>query len=238
MGKVEHFYFGAGQWPIVVIDNFHDDPISLVVSAGNISHFETYKNDFYPGVKRPLDDTRYASDFARYADDFSRTLGRVGSLHCSAYAIANSVPSNLLPIQRVPHYDTANHQQFALVHYLCMREWGGTAFYRHRSTNIERVDGQNEHVFQYALGREATTHGLPPAEYISGDTQLFEQIGIVDAKFNRAVMYPASLLHSGNIRLGPVHHKQLNTSQGVTSQANSKQVSEMRLTITSQVKIE
>jgi hypothetical protein len=240
--KLEQFFIGIGCWPIVVIDDFHQDPMSLINKAGDISSFKQYKNDFYPGVKRSVDDVNYAKIIERYADDISRMLGivggTVGGLQCSAYAIANSVPSDLLPIQRIPHYDTADLQQFALVHYLCTSEWGGTAFYRHRSTKIERINGQSEQVFQQALGREATTHGLPPAEYVNGDTQLFEQIGMVDAKFNRAVIYPASLLHSGNIRLHPLSHKQMGSGQGGASQLRASQLSAMRLTITSHVKIE
>ncbi|MFT6097633.1 MAG: hypothetical protein ACJAYF_000166 [Arenicella sp.] len=242
MGKFEHFFIGTGRWPIVVIDDFHQDPMTLVNNAGDISRFELYKNDFYPGVKQSLDDDSYATNIARYADDFSRmlgiVLGTVGGLQASVYAIANSLPSELLPIQRIPHYDTARQQQFALVHYLCAPEWGGTAFYRHRSTNIERIDGQSERVFQQALGREATTYGLPPAEYVNGDTPLFEQIGMVDAKFNRAVIYPASLLHSGHIRLHRLSHKQMATGQLSASKISTSKLSAMRLTITSQVNIE
>ncbi|MBL4671251.1 MAG: hypothetical protein JKX81_03240, partial [Arenicella sp.] len=47
MGKFEHFFIGIGRWPIVVIDDFHDDPMMLVNNAGDISSFESYKNDFY-----------------------------------------------------------------------------------------------------------------------------------------------------------------------------------------------
>jgi hypothetical protein len=237
VGILEHFSIGTGRWPIVVIDDFHEDPIMLVNNAGDISSFESYKNDFYPGVKQPVNDSNYALNFARYADDFSRMLGmegsRLGGLQRSTYAIANSAPAELLPIQRIPHYDTADLKQFALVHYLCEPEWGGTAFYRHRSTNIERVEGQSEQAFQYALGREASTHGLPPAEYANSNTPLFEQIGNVDAKFNRAVIYPASLFHSGNIRLHSLSHK-----PGDTGQEGISTLSAMRLTITSQMKIE
>lgn len=222
MGKLEHHVMGIGGWPLLVIDDFHEDPMSLVDKAGDISGFEQYKNDFYPGVKQSVDNRQCVNNFQRYSDALSRAYGTIGDLEQSTYAIANRAATDLLPIQRIPHYDTADSQQFALVHYLCAPKWGGTAFYRHRSTNIERVSGQNEQVFQQALGREATTHGLPAAQYINGDTNLFEQIGIVEAKFNRAVIYPASLFHSGAIRM----HK-----------ISNSQVSEMRLTITAQLQI-
>ena len=222
MGKLEHHLVGIGGWLLVVIDDFHEDPMPLVDKAGDISNFEQYEKDFYPGVKQPVDNSHYAKSFLQYADVLSRAYGTIGDLEQSTYAIANRAAADLLPIQRIPHYDTADSQQFALVHYLCAPNWGGTAFYRHRSTNIERIGGQNEQTFQQALGREATTHGLPPAEYINGDTTLFEQIGSVEAKFNRAVIYPASLLHSGAIRQHQINHDQ---------------VSKMRLSITANLQI-
>lgn len=200
MSLLEHRVIGVGRWPIVVIDDFHSDPMLLVDTAGDISNFKPYKNDYYPGVKQSADNGLYANNLERYSDALSPTFGAISNLQGSTYAIANSKPTELLPIQRIPHYDTADRHQLALVHYLCAPEWGGTAFYRHRSTNIECINDQNEQTFQQTLGREATTHGLPPADYINGDTSLFEQIGIVDARFNRAVIYPASLLHSGAIR--------------------------------------
>jgi hypothetical protein len=222
VGKLEDHVVGVGDWPITIIDDFYRDPISLVDKAGDISSFEQYKKDFYPGVKKTVDNSQYTIGFQQYADALFQSCGGIGELQCSTYAIANRTATDLLPIQRIPHYDTSDRQQFALVHYLCAPTWGGTAFYRHRSTNIERVDGQNELAFQQALGREATTHGLPPAEYVNGDTTLFEKIGMVEARFNRAIIYPASLLHSGAIRM---------------HQLNNCQVGTMRLTITAQFQI-
>lgn len=222
MGKLEHRVIGIGGWPLVVIDDFHQTPITLIDKAGDISNFDCYKNDFYPGVKQPLNNSQYSINFQPYAGALSTVFGSIGDLQQSTYAIANRLETDLLPIQCIPHYDTGDSLQFALVHYLCEPKWGGTAFYRHRSTKIERIGNHNEQVYQQALGREATTYGLPPAEYINGDTTLFEQIGIVKAKFNRAVIYPASLLHSGAIRM----HK-----------INNEQVSTMRLSITAQLQI-
>lgn len=223
MLKFEQRFIGIGGWPIAIIDDFHEDPMTLIKMAGNISNFEEYKNDFYPGVKQVLSNNAYATKLDSYADVLLSSFGQIGYLQNSAYAIANIELSELLAIQRIPHYDSINRLEYALVHYLCAPKWGGTAFYRHRSTKIERIEGQNERDFQQTLGREATTHGLPVAGYINGDTDLFEQIGVVDARFNRAVIYPASLLHSGAI-----------APQQVQRMCS---INEMRLTITSHFQV-
>jgi len=200
MGKLEHHLVGHGRWPMVVIDDFYSEPRSLVDRAGALSDFGSNARDYYPGVKRPVDHGLYAKNIRKYSEALSLSFGKVSDLIDSTYAIANRKPAELLPIQCIPHYDTADQNQLALVHYLCDRKCGGTAFYRHRSTKIERVSTRNEALFQQALGREATTHGLPAADYVDGDTNLFEKIASVDALFNRAIIYPASLLHSGAIQ--------------------------------------
>jgi len=200
MAQLQCYNVGDGGWPVVVIDDFHDAPMDLLDNAGEFSKFKSYENDFYPGVKRAVDNDQYAKNFQRHADALANTFGKLEVLQESTYAIANTAPADLLPIQRVPHYDTADTLQLALVHYLCASDHGGTGFYRHRSTNIERISPDSVRTYQQAIGREATTHGLPPAQYINGDTDLFKRIGMVDAKFNRAVIYPASLLHSGLIK--------------------------------------
>ena len=41
--------------------------------------------------------------------------------------------------------------------------------------------------------------GLPPASYITGDTALFERTMTAEARYNRALLYPSYLLHSGAI---------------------------------------
>jgi len=199
VGKLEHRRLGNGDWPLVVIDDFYEAPQSLLGQAGDISNFSSYEHDYYPGIKQAINDEQYANNFERYQAALSDIFGECHTLQETTYAIANTAPDALLPIQRVPHYDTADTSQLALVHYLCGPSCGGTAFYQHRSTALECISSQNERMFQQALGREATTHGLPPAKYASGSTDLFKQVGIVEAKFNRAIVYPASLLHSGVI---------------------------------------
>jgi hypothetical protein len=74
----------------------------------------------------------------------------------------------------------------------------GTAFYRQRSTGIERVTDDNLANFVRAAQAEAA---LLPTDsgYIRGSDDFFEQIGAVEAIPDRLVIYQGSLLHSGII---------------------------------------
>jgi hypothetical protein len=74
----------------------------------------------------------------------------------------------------------------------------GTAFYRQRSTGIERVTEANIARFVTTAEREAA---LLPADsgYISGSDAYFEQIAAVEAVPDRLLIYQGGLLHSGII---------------------------------------
>ena len=45
-------------------------------------------------------------------------------------------------------------------------------------------------------------HYGPPKGYIQGSTPIFEQIAQIEGLYNRVVVYPNSLLHSGRIPPG------------------------------------
>ena len=49
------------------------------------------------------------------------------------------------------------------------------------------------------LNQELASQGPPPARYMSGDDNLFEEIARVDAKFNRMIVYRSRVLHSGSV---------------------------------------
>ena len=74
----------------------------------------------------------------------------------------------------------------------------GTAFYRQRSTRIERVTEVNVSTFVRTADAEAAM--LPAGSgYINGSNDFFEQIGAVEAVPDRLIIYQGSLLHSGII---------------------------------------
>jgi hypothetical protein len=107
-------------------------------------------------------------------------------------------PSDLSPPQRAPHFDSPDPKYYALLHYLRVPPGSGTAFYRQRSTGIERVTEANIATFVTTAEREAALLA-PDSGYISGSDEFFEQIAAVEAVPDRMLIYQGSLLHSGII---------------------------------------
>ena len=61
----------------------------------------------------------------------------------ASFSIVTTRPGRAHPPQRAPHFDTTDQKHLALLHYLRVPEESGTAFYRQRSTGIERVTKAN-----------------------------------------------------------------------------------------------
>lgn len=95
----------------------------------------------------------------------------------------------------MPHVDTTNVLQFAILHYLCDERFGGTGFYRHRATGYEVITPDRAGHFAAAREREMALVG--DGGYIAEDTPLYEQVGAVAAAFDRLIVYRSCLLHSG-----------------------------------------
>jgi len=195
---------GDEKFPVIVVDNLMLHPEDLLLYAGNGADFQQQPGDYYPGIKKPLPEI-YAENIAAVSTPLLRKIFHLDrekqyGIGVSALSITTTRPEDLLPIQSVPHFDSSNPNQFAIVHYLCQPEFGGTSFYRHRQTGYESVDPSRYSHYTRTLERQATTVGLPTPEYINGDTPLFVQIASFSAKFNRALIYHSNCLHSGNIR--------------------------------------
>ena len=195
--KVERF--GNEQEPIVIIDDFSSDFEALRVSAATQSYQKL--GPFYPGIRAQADPS-YINERGNVLKDvlinvFECRRG-VDLTEC-AFSIITTKPSDLTPIQSMPHYDGTDGGRLAMLHYLSTSESGGTAFYRHRSTGFETLTDDRFSQYKETLECEIAEQGLPDKAYISGSTALFEMIGRIEAKPNRCILYRGVTLHSGFI---------------------------------------
>jgi hypothetical protein len=116
----------------------------------------------------------------------------------SFYSLVVTPPEQLLNQQCLPHVDSYEYRDFACVHYLCGKEMGGTSLYRHKKTGFERITADRVNSYnQTVIGEDALS--VLQNSYMNGSNDYFDQIACVEAEFNRMVVYPANVLHSGNI---------------------------------------
>jgi Family of unknown function (DUF6445) len=159
--------------------------------------------NLYPGVR-----ARVPAEFSRsFHAWLTRTLRREGvfeegcEIHedASFFSIVDKSRANLLPLQRIPHYDSTDPRVFAAVIYLFDRANSGTSFYRHRATGYERIGVDNEDNYKIALNRNMKEAGPPAREYMNGSNDLFERTYSVDSAFNTIVIYSGNVLHAADI---------------------------------------
>lgn len=186
---------GQSKEPVVIIDDFHPSFEDLKATA-QMRDF-TRQAEFYPGVQAAADPSHLQPVAPLLTEIFKQAFGihkGVSLVQC-AYSIVTTADTDLTPIQRLPHVDTTDPGRIALLHYLSGPEQGGTAFYRHRKTQLEVISAETYPTYKLSLERE----GLPKSGYMRGSDDRFEMIEHVEAKPNRAVLYRSVILHSGFI---------------------------------------
>ncbi len=195
---------GLEREPVVVIDDFLADARALVEQAATQSYVGVTGN-LYPGIRSPLP-AEYLRHVLALAREPARRVFGLDDPDLARvegdFSVVTTPPSQLQLLQCMPHFDTTDRRQLAVLHYLCAPEQGGTAFYRHRATGYESVDPSRHDNYMAALGAELKASGPPPRDYIRGNSALFEQIGALEARFNRLVIYRSATLHSGVIPPG------------------------------------
>lgn len=211
--RVEHI--GQDQQELLVIDNF-------VENAQGLINYAMQQRDVlpagghYPGLRSPAP-IGYQSFIN---DELSDVLTQVFALQKSQISMVDSYYSlvctpleQLSVVQRLPHFDQPKTDELAVIHYLCDAKHGGTSFYRHRSSGFEYINEQRLGSYLASLENEIQRYGMPRKPcYINNENVFFSKVVSVPAKFNRAVIYRCSSLHSGDI--SPDYKFDLNPMSG------------------------
>ena len=190
---------GQERQPVIVVENFLAHPETLAASAAEQA-FRNAPGNFYPGLKAPLPPAYGETIVMSLGALIVRTFGIQANgvrLSEASFSLVTTPESALLPRQRIPHYDSDNPNQIAILHYLCGPEHGGTAFYRHNRSKIELVTPERAAHF-HALTRQDAEFGEPPPGYPRA-SPAYEQVAVFEARFNRAIVYRSASLHSGVI---------------------------------------
>lgn len=197
---------GIDGSPLLMLDAATGDAAAVARIAAAMTPFPPARGNAYPGLRRFIGkDDRAAVDYShrllrRLAPAINAAFAVDGfDLLTASFSMVTARPDTLLPIQRAPHFDSTDPHHLAILHYLGGGGGGGsdsgTAFYRQRSTGIERVTQANSARFVAAARQDAAGW----QGYIAGSTPSFEQIGRVAAEPDRVIVYQGSLLHSGII---------------------------------------
>ena len=191
--NVEKIQHEDPEISVYVIDDFLANPEGLMDYARNKAYFGRIGDDktAYPGIR-----DRLPSAYEHSLGEAIKLVFGVRSpqIHRCMLSLTTLHPDRLSAAQKMPHVDSLGNDQFASVHYLCDNSHGGTAFYRYRLKNLVRLREDNFGVISEMM--DGVMHS--PEEhsgYLSGDTSLFKQELLIEARLNRLILYPSNLLH-------------------------------------------
>ncbi len=200
---------GLEQEPVLVLDGMMRDPGALIdYAAREVAFAPVWSPEGgYPGLRAPAP-LNYVGTLVRALSPmieraFGLSAVKLARAECN-FSLVTLPPEKLAPLQRIPHADTVDPLQFAVLHYLCDARCGGTAFYRHRATGFETLTPEREILFQQL--RDEELKDVARSAYIVGDTPHYEQTAAFEAAMGRIIVYRSRTLHSGQIRPGtPLH---------------------------------
>jgi hypothetical protein len=195
---IKYCMHGKEQQPVIVIDNFFDDPAAWIDAASKRAFAPL--GPYYPGIRSQLEQNEVSACISNLPPLLHTAFGHDNYVPAeSCFSLVTTPSSSLLPIQRLPHFDTFSSGRIAVLIYLNGRSDSGTAFYRQRSTGFESVDEPGYPAFAASLEQSVQQHGMPPLAYIGGDTPIYEQIARYDGIPNRAIIYRGNTLHCAEI---------------------------------------
>lgn len=190
-------YIGNARAPVLVIENAWPDPHELIDIAAAKTDYSA-RSLYYPGIRSSAPPAYAHAILAQLHDAIRATFGLGEMVIADAtFSLVVTPPDKLVPFQRVPHFDSVDQHRIAVLHYLS--DLGGTSFYRHRSTGTEIVTAETQEHYMRTVNAEVRAGNMPPAQYVEGDTPLFERIARYDAECNRMLVYRGSMLHSVNV---------------------------------------
>lgn len=195
--KVQYTRLGQDGEILLIIDDFLSDPHAVVdMAAEGVVYGPA--GAAYPGLRAPLP-AAYNLNMYNALQGLLLDLFQVDPnwrmTLTSSFSMITEPPGQLKHKQRIPHVDQNDPRALAMVHYLCDPRYGGTAFFRHRSTGIASVNLETRERHNRTLAGEINTQ-LMPAGFPGADHPFYELIGEVKTQFNRLVCYRACILHS------------------------------------------
>lgn len=199
--SVHRYEIGRERQPVLIVDDYLADPDSMVRYACDEVRFAP-PSSAYPGLIAPAPPPYVESLGYGLSDMISETFGvliETADVLESFFGLVTTPPERLEPIQRLPHVDSHDAGQLAMLHYLCSRTHGGTAFYRHRPTGYESLDQTRSDAFAHQWLHAVSVASEKNSEYLTQSDALFEQTASFESRYNRLVLYRSHLFHSGRI---------------------------------------
>ena len=199
--QIQVIRIGHQRTPVLIIDDYFDSLTSVLSLAQHTAHFTPDKATYYPGVRSKLPKEYVLASLKPLMKGLYNIFNIAPDLTPAPvdnyFSLVTKKPNRLLPQQTLPHFDTNDPNSLAVVHYLNSSEHGGTGFYRHTRSSIERVTKSNEQDYGTEVTRILASSDT--REYCTIAHHAYTCIHEITYKQNRLLLYPGNILHSALI---------------------------------------
>ncbi|ESQ84845.1 hypothetical protein AEAC466_07240 [Asticcacaulis sp. AC466] len=193
--RVRLTHIGAEQNPLIVIDDVLLNPDDLIEAAAR-TPFAAPEATYYPGVNAAIPTAYLQALVPILRPTLMRAFG-IGKGQMSArafFALSTRRADELVPLQKIPHYDQPDPRGLAMVHYLARDQAGGTGFFRHDTTGYESIPPERREGYMTIVAQELEA-ATQLNGYTGADTPNYTLLEAVEPRFNRLILYRSNLLH-------------------------------------------
>ena len=195
---------GNSQFPVIIIDG-GSSAIEAIRQVARNGLFNSDSANNYPGIRAPIPREMVVA----YVKPLLPYLYRVFKIptHLKPQPLDNYFSlitlknGELNHAQTIPHFDTNNPYQIAMVHYLNEGFFGGTSFYRHADTGWEYIDQRRRSEYLHLVNDCISGSPSYPLNYCTAAHPLFECHKTIDYRENRLLIFNGYLLHSTAVNL-------------------------------------
>jgi hypothetical protein len=196
--KIE--FIGKHKTPVIIIDDYADNHNEITEQVRDFGCFSPDNVTNYPGIRSPIPKALVVG----YLRPLMQMLYRIYRIPDNFepspidnyFSLITSKPNELSAMQSWPHFDTPNPNFLAVLHYLDNGSHGGTGFFRHNKSDLERIDEKSKddyykYAHDYFQTKKTNTFG-----YCTEQHSEFTCYKKIDYKPNRLIVFPGQLLHS------------------------------------------
>ena len=193
-------YIGQDKTPIIIFDNYIENVDDLVNDIIENGQFKPDEISYYPGNRSAIPKSLIVSYLKPLMDVLYRVYKVPNNLQPAPkdnyFSLISTKPKELSAMQSWPHFDTPNPNLIAIIHYINKNEHGGTAFFKHNKSGLDRIDNQSIETYLKHADNYFTSLNTNAFDYCDEQHSEFTCYKKIAYKPNRLIIFPGQLLHS------------------------------------------
>ena len=160
--RLQWLELGQSRTRALVIDDALTD-LRQISQDAVAAAFREDKGSYYPGIRAELPQT-YARCLLEALYPLLLQLVQPPPEYRLIpqqwyLSLLTTPAAQLLPLQRLPHFDKAEPLHLAILHYLADGPHGGTGFFRHDASGVEKITPAQQQGYFSQLQQQLATQG-------------------------------------------------------------------------------